>query len=286
MIFCASLLPSVCCLIIFRWRRCIFDKQATDVDRFLVNGNVHVMHFAVPLFVMITGALLLQPERKIDYGKVLTKYAWRMVVILALVGTAFAWMEIFFADKHFALVQIPQALVNTLGGHTWKHMWYLYMLIGLYLVTPLLKAAVNHLPTRDLDWLIAVGLLFTSVIPAVTHYTDVAVGIKFPVASHYVFLMLTGYRLSTIDFRQARPWLWMALAVAVVYMLFGYMEYVLGYKSLKWLSGYESPMMIFYSVCIFIAIKELRYDWQPTMRLGGVNSHVTHSAFTCSTCCG
>lgn len=247
----------------------IFDKQATDVDRFLVNGNVHVMHFAVPLFVMITGALLLQPERKIDYGKVLTKYAWRMVVILALVGTAFAWMEIFFADKHFALVQIPQALVNTLGGHTWKHMWYLYMLIGLYLVTPLLKAAVNHLPTRDLDWLIAVGLLFTSVIPAVTHYADVEVGIKFPVASHYVFLMLTGYRLSTIDFRQARPWLWMALAVAVVYMLFGYMEYVLGYKSLIWLSGYESPMMIFYSVCIFIAIKELRYDWQPTMRLGG-----------------
>ena len=89
----------------------IFDKQATDVDRFLVNGNVHVMHFAVPLFVMITGALLLQPERKIDYGKVLTKYAWRMVVILALVGTAFAWMEIFFAHKHFALVQIPQVSV-------------------------------------------------------------------------------------------------------------------------------------------------------------------------------
>ena len=116
----------------------IFDKQATDVDRFLVNGNVHVMHFAVPLFVMITGALLLQPERKIDYRKVLTKYAWRMVVILALVGTAFAWME----------------------------------------------------------------------------------------------------------------------------------------------------MMIIYSVCIFIAVKELRYDWQPIMRLGGGNSHVTHSAFMCSTCCG
>ena len=160
----------------------LFDKQATDIDRFLVNGNVHVMHPAVLLFVMVTGALLLQPERIIDYRKILTKYVWRMVVILALVGTAFAWMEIYFTDKHFALYQIPQALVNTLGGHTWKHMWYLYMLIGLYLITPLLKAGINQLSTKNLDWLIGIGLFFTSIIPAIQQYSDIQIGIKFPIA--------------------------------------------------------------------------------------------------------
>jgi len=50
----------------------LFDKQATDIDRFLVNGNVHVMHPAVLLFVMVTGALLLQQQREISYRKVLT----------------------------------------------------------------------------------------------------------------------------------------------------------------------------------------------------------------------
>lgn len=85
----------------------LYDKTATDIDRFLINANQHVMHFAVPVFVMITGALLLQPEKEIDYKKILTKYVWRMLVILALVGTTFAWMEIYFKDKHFAMEQMP-----------------------------------------------------------------------------------------------------------------------------------------------------------------------------------
>ena len=247
----------------------LFDKQATDIDRFLVNGNVHVMHPAVLLFVMVTGALLLQPERIIDYRKILTKYVWRMVVILALVGTAFAWMEIYFTDKHFALYQIPQALVNTLGGHTWKHMWYLYMLIGLYLITPLLKAGINQLSTKNLDWLIGIGFFFTSIIPAIQQYSDIEIGIKFPIASNYVFLMLLGYRLSCISLGKIRLWVSAIIIFIAIFMVFGYMEYVLGYMSLKWLSDYKSPIMILYSAIIFISIKELPYDFSRFLKKGG-----------------
>lgn len=247
----------------------IFDKQATDIDRFLVNGNVHVMHFAVPVFVMITGALLLSPEKMIDYKKILTKYVWRMVVILALVGTVFAWMEIFFQDKHFVMEQIPQAMLNTLEGHTWKHMWYLYMLIGLYLVTPLLKAGVNHLSEKDLNWLIGIGLFFTTVAPAITKYTGIEVGIKFPITIQYVFIMLLGYKLSTVSWGCARMWGIVALVFAVVYMTFGYLEYVEGHKSLTWLSGYTSPMMVIYSAAIFLWIKESPYSFNRFLQLGG-----------------
>jgi len=247
----------------------IFDKQATDIDRFIVNGNVHVMHPAVLLFVMITGALLLQPERQIDYRKMLTKYVWRMVVILAIVGSLFAWMEIYFADKHFALGQISLALMNTLGGHTWKHMWYLYMLIGLYLVTPLLKAGVNHLSEYDLDWLIGIGLVFTTVVPGITKYTGIEVGIKFPITIQYVFIMLLGYRLCKVSWGSASMWGVVALVFAAVYMLFGYLEYVEGHKSLIWLSGYTSPMMVVYSAAIFLFVKELPLKYDRFLAVGG-----------------
>lgn len=246
-----------------------YDKSATDVDRFLVNANVHVMHFAVPVFVMITGALLLQPSRVIDYRKVLTKYVWRMVVIIALVGTTFAWMEIYFAEKHFVFSQIPQAMLNTLEGHTWKHMWYLYMLIGLYLITPLLKAGVNLLSERNLNWLICMGLFFTSIIPAINHYTGLEVGINFPIGSQYVFLMLLGYRLSCVNLAQVKAWGCAILGFVTIYMLFGYLEYVLGYKSLTWLSGYNSPMMIVYSTVIFLFFKELPLQYERFLKNGG-----------------
>ena len=235
----------------------IFDKHATNIDRWIVNGNVHVMHPAVLLFVMVTGALLLQPSRQIDYRKVLTKYVWRMVVILALICTVYAWMEIYFADKHFAFSQIPLAFLNTLEGHTWKHMWYLYMLIGLYLTTPLLKAGVNHLSERNLDWLIGIGFFFTSVIPAIQQYTGIGLGIKFPIASNYVFLMLLGYRLSCVKWGNVKVLLCFILIFIALYLCFAYFEYVLEHKSLTWLSGYDSPMMILYSATVFLFIKEL-----------------------------
>lgn len=247
----------------------VFDKDATDIDRWLVNGNVHVMHPAVLLFVMITGALLLQPERKIDYKKVLTKYVWRMVVILALVGSFFAWMEIYFTDKHFALSQIPQAMMNTLGGHTWKHMWYLYMLIGLYLVTPLLKAGVDSLSIKQLDWLIGIGFIFTSMIPAIHEYTSIKVGIRFPIGSNYVFLMLLGYRLSCVHWGKVKVLAGAILGFIAIYICFGYWEYVMGYKSLTWLSGYDSPMMILYSAAIFLFIKELPLQYDRFLKTGG-----------------
>ncbi len=116
----------------------LYDGSAGDNGRFFINCIVHIVHFAVPIFVMITGALLLDTKRPISYRKALN-YALRMIVILGTVGVMFAWMEIFFDERHFNLLQIPYAIINTLQGKTWTHLWYLYMLVGLYLLLPMLK---------------------------------------------------------------------------------------------------------------------------------------------------
>ena len=247
----------------------LYDKTATDVDRWLVNGNVHVMHFAVPVFVMITGALLLSPDKEINYKKILTKYVWRMVVILALVGTTFAWMEIYFQDKHFTMKQILQALLNTLSGHTWRHMWYLYMLIGLYLILPVLKPAINLLDRWQLDCFIVIGLLFTCFIPGMEKFANVSVGINFPVMSQYVFCLLLGYRLSTIEYQRWKVLMVLVLLFVIIYVGLGYVEYVMGHKSLIWFSSYNSPLMIFYSACVFLLFKTLPWKGKWLLQHGG-----------------
>lgn len=42
----------------------LFNDSAGESGRFIVNGINHIVHFAVPIFVMITGALLLNKEKK------------------------------------------------------------------------------------------------------------------------------------------------------------------------------------------------------------------------------
>lgn len=135
-IFCAIvvILDHICIAGIHIW-----GAHASTFDQFFYNGVQHWSHFAVPVFLMISGYLLLAPQRKIDYKKAITKYAWRMVAVLLTVGTVFAWMEIYFKTKSFAPSGLLLALWNTIQGDTWKHLWYLYTLVGLYLVLPVLK---------------------------------------------------------------------------------------------------------------------------------------------------
>ena len=146
----------------------LYDDSVGDNGKFIINGIVHIVHFAVPVFVMITGALLLDKDRPISWRKA-WNYTWRMIVILGTVGVVFAWMEIFFEERHFNLLQIPYAIINTLQGKTWTHLWYLYMLVGLYLLLPMLKATVNTLAQKQLDILIVILFLFAEKVKVVDH---------------------------------------------------------------------------------------------------------------------
>jgi len=253
----------------------LFDSSATVWDKALVTGTVNLVHFAVPVFVMITGYLLLQPTREIDFKKAVEKYAWRMCVILFTVGTAFAWMELFFADKHFSLGQISQAVVNMLEGHSWKHLWYLYMLVGLYMVTPVLKAMVKVMSVRNIDRFIGIGLFFTSVCPMVELYADFKLGFKFPMSSVYLFYMLLGYRIGSLRLdeairRRLCRWAWtVVIVMAVGYMATGYLRHVLEMEDIAKLGDYTSLPMVFYSAMLFVAVMTTRNKYSWFNRIGG-----------------
>lgn len=247
-----------------------YIDDATVTDMIVGYGLVDVVHFAVPIFVMITGSLLLRPERKIDYRRVLTKYVWRILVVILLIGTFFAWLELFSTDHSLSLRQVGTALVNTLQGHTWKHFWYLYMLLGLYLVVPILKCVIEKLSEPELDILIIIGLLFTSVLPAVYNNIGSKLGIQFPIPSVYVFLMLLGYRLAVMKKTYSNASLMVLISIiAIAYMGISIMRYGYGHEKLSWIGSYDSPLMVFNSCAIFLLLKNLHYSEQVFYRAGG-----------------
>lgn len=65
---------------------------------------------------MISGFLLLNPNKPIDYKKSIGKYAKRMIIVLLVIGTAFAYMELFLKNRSFAIYDIGEALYNVLIG--------------------------------------------------------------------------------------------------------------------------------------------------------------------------
>src|SRR5699024_727254 len=93
----------------------------------------------VPVFVMISGRFFLDPQRKISIYKIFDKYLKRLIVAFAFWSAIY---QVFYAVKNYAFGE--NTLIN-LNGYIYEfflgayHMWYLYMLAGLYLLTPLIR---------------------------------------------------------------------------------------------------------------------------------------------------
>lgn len=92
------------------------------------NGLAHV---AVPVFVMISGALFLNPEKNVELSVLLKKNVLRIAVAFVF------WSGVYSILDRLQGVRMRDIMFGFLSGH--DHLWFLYMIAGLYLVTPLLR---------------------------------------------------------------------------------------------------------------------------------------------------
>lgn len=147
---------------------------------------------------MITGTLLLNPMRIITYDNVFGKYIWRMLLILLTIGGAYALMEVAYVHRTVSPALLVEAFTNVLSGNLWDHMWYVYMLIGLYLVLPILKSYVNVSETDDMVKFALVMMLFFLILPQFVVAFDFKIGVTLPVSFVFVMYLLFGYLIDNI----------------------------------------------------------------------------------------
>ena len=118
---------------------------------------------SVPLFVMMTGLLLL-PVKKQPLGKFYKKRIYRVLfpfLIWSVLYSMFPWVtgvlglpkEIIGDFFCYTQGQESQSLIDSLKGvamipfnfsHKENHMWYIYLLIGLYLYMPFFSAWIEN----------------------------------------------------------------------------------------------------------------------------------------------
>ena len=119
---------------------------------------------AVPVFVMVSGALLLDPEREITIGKVFRKYIVRMLSALLLFSLLFYLFDRFLAGSTATPLE---ALLKLYTGGGWSHLWYLYLMVGLYLLLPVYRLVSAQAGERELCYLLAVYTVFLCVLPLI-----------------------------------------------------------------------------------------------------------------------
>jgi surface polysaccharide O-acyltransferase-like enzyme len=107
--------------------------------------------WAVPVFVMLSGALMLDPARHERWTEFYGKRVQRLGVPLVF-WTAFylVWTSAFLGE-HVTLRWVADKLYQ---GLTYNHLYFLFLILGLYAVTPVLRLVVERVG-RPAEWGIA-----------------------------------------------------------------------------------------------------------------------------------
>ena len=171
----------------------VTDASIVPEYRSLLLSVMDLVTWCVPIFLMISGYLFLNPERTLTYPVMIKKYCRRIALAILLFGVPYAASELVVAEKSFRIMMIPEALKMALTGHTWSHMWYLYLILFLYLITPLLKKVLQILPVWSVVAVMAVIFLGSSVAPFLNKVLDINSIPVLPDGGVYFLYYLCGY---------------------------------------------------------------------------------------------
>ena len=255
----------------FEWARCLgaaavvmihvtsgimdnYPISEVGVIRALVWSEMQVvlLRWAVPVFFMITGALLLDPDKEIGWKKI-GRYVKRMALVLCTWGLAFCVLQRVFMERSISPSLIVCSVIDLLSNKGFSHLWYVYDLIGIYLMLPMLRAWTATSGDRDQRTLLAVLFVFTCVVPTINTAFGLELSIFLWLSSSVFYVMLGYYVHNKIELDK-RVMVMGIMSLVTCMALKAYGVVVVG-EYWKWLHGPACPLEAAWSVCVFLIMK-------------------------------
>jgi surface polysaccharide O-acyltransferase-like enzyme len=212
--------------------------------------------FAVPVFVMVTGALLL--HREYEIGGFLKKRLTRVVapfLFWSLVYIGYSWYneEITFGNDAWANIKLVLHLLKYGSSY---HLWYVYMLIGLYFFIPVIGKFVRYATEKEILYFLIVWFAVMLITQPYFSRYNPSVGMHY-FAGFGGYLVL-GHYLAFKDFNVKRLRLWMvALFIFSIAIIAIGSWLLIPYPAWPGTMFYEpvNPAVVMLSASVFIVVK-------------------------------
>lgn len=121
--------------------------------------------WGIPVLVMCAGMELLARE-KVGLLNLCLHHILRMLVVILFWGVVYGLVEQLLSGD-FSWFTIPALVYSVLLGQVPEHFWVLYLLLGLYLLSPVLCGFLRGASRGELHWFFGLWFLFVSLIPLV-----------------------------------------------------------------------------------------------------------------------
>ncbi|MGD0994560.1 MAG: acyltransferase family protein [Candidatus Bathyarchaeia archaeon] len=217
----------------------------------------------VPLFVLLSGALLLQPAKLDEPIRVFLKKR------LSRIGLAFAFWSAVYLAWSFYITQVPVTLSNVgqgilydLFSGAYYQFWFIYLIVGLYLITPILRVIIANGDLKIIRYLILLWFVGVAIVPLIQLASGYTLNSTVFVIGGWVGYFVLGSYLQRVKLRSAI--LYGLLIIGFVWTIFGMwlMNYPLNAMGQNnFFFGYLTVNVIIGSVALFMILIKFHPDW-------------------------
>lgn len=117
-----------------------------------------LVRFGVPVFVMVSGMFLLNPEKNLSCRHIYKKYIPKIAVSFISWSLLYALYPVIAGGVQFEPDRFTRDFIF---GH--YHMWYLYMIVGLYMALPILRRVTQD--RKSTEYFMILSVIFAVLLP-------------------------------------------------------------------------------------------------------------------------
>lgn len=216
----------------------------------------------VPLFVMLSGALLLKRSKLNEPIRVfLKKRINRLGLAVVFWGVIYLIWSFFITQTPVTLVNVGEGILYSLFSGAYYHFWFVYLIIGIYLVTPILRVIIAG-RRKVVRYLILLWFIGVAIIPLVEMVTGHTLNPITFVLSGWLGYFVLGSYLKRVKVRSAT--LYCLLIISFVWTVFGnwLMNYSSNHMQLNnYFFDYLSANIVVGSFALFLILLKFHRDW-------------------------
>lgn len=157
---------AICAVLLIHCSANHFASYEVGVNRWLATAFFgSVSRWAVPAFLLCSGALMNDPDKDVPLKKLFSRYLLRLFAALA------AWAVFYELFRMFTLrgsapleTLLRGAAANLFYGNTYYHLYYFYFVFALYLALPLTRLAARFASGGEQRYILAIWFLSGGVI--------------------------------------------------------------------------------------------------------------------------
>lgn len=238
-------------------------------------GNA-VSRWGVPVFIMLSGALLLNNNNSNDYASFYKRRLSKILIPLIFWSIFYSaiWL---FQNKGDATIY--EALINIISGHPFYHMWFMYMILGLYAFTPLFRKIASVIENKEATYLITTVFMLSAVWISNKYITDAHDPLWFFWFIQYLPYYFAGYYISKSS-RNIKPTLLLIVTIITVAATFIATHYAsVQFGKTQYFYEPLSPFIIIMSLCVFCLFKRWNSGFPDSLANLSLGVYLIHPFF-------